>query len=514
MIDSAVTLEKGTPRPARLATGRTAALIQDVALGATSVLVFASVALLAAVHVADRYFVNHVSGSWMTLARFVHHGQLYPPLHEDGRTFGTFYMPLPFIAHGAVSLVTGEYLVSGKLTAYATAAVLFALLYLLLRGIGCARLVSAALVAAVIATPAGYLATMSIRGDALSVALQVGALLVVWRSQSRRAVLGASALCALAIASKTTAVWAPAAIAIWLVLRDRRVAARFTVAFVALTAALLGLLELASGGRLSENLGALAFSQPKVPGATPLSGASTLVHLGFLDRRGPWLLFGVAVVAIALSLWRREVSLFQLALVFSLLVLVVVLRDAGADYNHLLDMAVLTALVVGELWARPRRATGRAALVAPLLTAVVVIGTLSAYADTARPDIGLGARLAVGRGSDDAYSTHPLRGIVGPRDRLLSEDPSLAILSGRIPVTDPLILPRLAGDHPGWIAQLRRRIDRHGFDEVVLLRPVDPNGYHATQAFGREITTAIADNYRFKVVVPTGSLRYFVYVPR
>jgi hypothetical protein len=222
----------------------------------------------------------------------------------------------------------------------------------------------------------------------------------------------------------------------------------------------------------------------------------------------------VAVVAIGVSLWHREISLFQLSLVFSLLVLVVVLRDVGADYNHLLDLAVLTALVVGELWARPRSAHGRASLVAPLLTAVVVLGALSAYADTARPDVALAARLAVGDGSDAEYSTHPLRGIVGPRDTLLSEDPSLAILSGRVPVTDPLILPRLAESHPEWIAELRRRIERHGFDDVVLIRPLDPNSYHATQSFGREITAAIAANYRFEAVVPTGSLTYFVYVPR
>jgi hypothetical protein len=494
--------------------GRTAAAVQSFALAASSAVVFASVVLLAAVHIGDRYFVNHVSGSWLTLARFVHDGTIYPPLHEGGRTFGTFYMPLPFLFHGAVSFVTGEYLVSGKITAYATAAALFVLLFLLLRAIGCTVLVSAALVAAVIVTPAGFLATMSIRGDALSVAFQLAALLVVWRSQSRRAVLGASALCALAIVSKTTAVWAPVAIAVWLFLRDRRVAARFTAAFLALTACALGLAELVSGGRWWQNISELAFSQPTVPGSTPLSGASTLVHLAFLDRDAAWLLFGVAVIAAFLSLRRREVSLFQLALAISLLVLAVVLRDAGADYNHLLDMCVLTALVVGEFWARPNVPERFREPLGLALTAVVVLGIATAYLDTVKPDVGLAARLAVGRGSDAAFSTHPLRGVVKPGDRILSEDPSLPILAGRLPVTDPSILPRLAERHPAWSNELRQRIAAKQFDEVVLIRPLDPASYQSVLSFGRTITTAIAAAYRFQTTVPTGSLTYYVYVPR
>ena len=509
VLDDAAHTERSTPSATRVSD-----LVQSVALGATAAAIFVSVVLLAAVHIADRYMVNHVSGSWMTLARFVHEGTIYPPLHDGGRTFGTFYMPLPFIAHGAVSFVTGEYLVSGKLTAYATAIALFALLFFLLRAVGCTAVVSAALVAAVVVTPAGLLATMSIRGDALSVVFQLAAVLVVWRSQSRRAVLGASALCALGIASKTTAVWAPVAIAIWLLLRDRRVAARFAVAFVALTAVVLGFFELVSGGRLSENVGALAFSQPKVPGATPLSGGSTLVHLAFLDRDALWLLFPFALLACALSLRRREVSLFQLALGVELLALLVILRDAGADFNHLIDMTVLTALVVGELWANPRVPGRVEKVLLPLLTVVVVVGAASAYLDTIKPDIGQAARLAVGHGSDARFSTHPLRGVLKPGDRVLSEDPSIPILAGQLPVTDPLILPRLAKHHPQWIAQLKRRIDERQFDDVVLIRPLQPGSFQSTVSFGPAVTSAIAANYRPETVVPTGSLTYYVYVPR
>ena len=506
--------EPARKRQSSVALGRALAVVESWALAITAVVVFASVVLLAAVHVADRYLVNQVSGAWMTLARYVHHGMLYPPLHEAGRTFGTLYMPLPFVAHGGVSLITGEYLVSGKVTAYATALLLFSLMFVVLRQAGCTVPVAAALVAAVVVVPAGYLATMSVRGDALSVAFQLAALLVVRRSQSRRAVFGASTLCALALASKATALWAPIAIVIWLFFRDRRAAARFALGFVALSAIILIVLQWASGGHLVEDLLTLTFSGTTAAHTTPLSGASTFVHLTFLKGDAPWLLFLCAVAATASSARQRRLTLLQVSLGISLLIVVVVLRDPGADYNHLLDLSVLSVLVVGEFWARPRTPHGSVDLVSALLTAALVVGVATAYTNTIKPDVGLAARLAVGQGSDEKYSTNPLRGLIRPGDRVLSEDPTISILSGRIPVTDPLTLPRLGKAHPAWITELQQQIQRRYFDEVVLIRPVDPNAFHATQAFGKVVTRAVAGNYRFKAVVPTGSLTYYVYVPK
>jgi hypothetical protein len=514
MSSSHLTVVPPVEAPAR-PTVRTQSLVENAALAATTAAVLLSVVFLAAVHVADRYFVNHVSGHWMTLARYVHDGTIYPPLHDGQNTFGTFYMPLPFVAHGVVSLVTGEYLVSGKLTAYATAVALFALMFVILRRLGCSVLVSAALVAAVIVTPAGLLATMSVRGDALSVVFQLAALLVVIRSASRRASVGAAALCALALASKTTAVWAPAAIFFWLAVRERRQALLFAGYVAGATAAIVGFFELLSGGRLSENILAFAFSQPKDPGSTPLSGASTLVHLAFLDRDAIWLLFPFALLAGVLCLRRRSLTLVQIALAVDLAVLAVVLRDVGADYNHLIDLCVLTALVVGELWARASDLPARwSRLLTAALTAALVLGVVSAFADTIKPDLGPAWRIARGQDPGVDYSTHPLRGVVKPGAAILSEDPALPILSGQIPVTDPLMLSRMEKSHPEWIQQLKDRIDDRSFDDVVLIRPLDPSSYHSVVSFGQTITNAIAANYRPKAVVPTGSLTYYVYVPR
>jgi predicted acylesterase/phospholipase RssA len=78
---------------------------------------------------------------------------------------------------------------------------------------------------------------------------------LVTRSDRASAAIGAGALCGLAILTKETALWAPAAIVIWLLLSHRRRAAAATVGSLALVLA-AGLLaaEAASHGRFSDNL--------------------------------------------------------------------------------------------------------------------------------------------------------------------------------------------------------------------------------------------------------------------
>jgi hypothetical protein len=486
-----------------------------VLLGAASTVVLATVLLLATAHVADRFAVNHVSGHWMTLARYLSHGTLYPPLNDGhGHYFGTFYMPLPILTHGALAAVTGEYLVSGKLSAYLTALALFALMYVVLRRLRCSRIVSIALVAAVIATPTGLLAATSVRGDTLSVVFQLASVAVVANRRGRRALLLAAALCALGLMAKISALWAPVAIATWLLLNDRRQALRFVGAFFTFAAILFGAFELVSDGRLSENLLAFAFNQPADPGATPFSGVSTLLHLGFIDRDTLWLLFPIALGAAALSTWRRQPTILQLALVAELLVLAIVLRDVGADYNHLIDLAVLTALVVGELWGRLDGQRARSRAMGGMLALALVVSITSGYLTTLRPDVADAVRVALGRSHKRAFSTDPLAGFVPRSQSILSEDPAIPILRGQLPVTDPLLLSRMEADHPDWIAALERRIDSRQFDAVVLIRPLDLSSYHSVVSFGRTITAAIARNYRFKTAIEAGSPDYWIYIPR
>src|SRR6516162_1618811 len=61
--------------------------------------------------------VGHIAGIWMTLARALDGGTLYPPLEADGCYAGTRYMPVLFGLITGLARLTGDYLVSAKLAA-------------------------------------------------------------------------------------------------------------------------------------------------------------------------------------------------------------------------------------------------------------------------------------------------------------------------------------------------------------------------------------------------------------
>ena len=105
----------------RAAPGSVAARSPTVTRSLSAALVLTSLAilgawlLLAAVHVDDRYKLDHVSGARMALAQYANHGTLYPELYDGSFYGGTRFMPLPVLLHAAAAKITGDYLVSGKL---------------------------------------------------------------------------------------------------------------------------------------------------------------------------------------------------------------------------------------------------------------------------------------------------------------------------------------------------------------------------------------------------------------
>ena len=202
------------------------------ALVGVAALVFAAWLFLAVAHVDDRFQLDHVSGARMALAQYFDEGTLYPELYEDGFYGGTRYMPVPIVLHGFLAALTGEYLLSGKLLSYAAMIGLLAAMFVLLRRQGCPVAIALALPAFVLTTQTGLAAGMDIRGDALPLLLQVLAVGIVAGTARPAPTVAAAALAAIALLSKTSAVWAPVAIAIWLFGRDRRRLAVFLVAYV------------------------------------------------------------------------------------------------------------------------------------------------------------------------------------------------------------------------------------------------------------------------------------------
>jgi hypothetical protein len=474
-------------------------------------LILLSWALIAIAHVNDRYRVDHEAGAWMALARSVAEGTLYPPLVEDGVYGGTRWMPLQIVATGGFAWVTGEELVSGKLFAYGVFAVLLALVFLGLRQQRCPLPLAVGLSSVLLVTGSGLLAATSIYGDALSVAFQVGALILILRKPSPGWAAAAGTLCALAWLSKTSALWGAAAIFIWLVVRHRRSALPFSAAAILVSVVGWEGFNLISRGRMYDNLVELSASGFTGPGRIFIHSPLRLGRL-FLDHAPAFsLLVGLAVVAIVIGLRQRRLTLYQLALLASGAVLIVILADYGTDWNHLLDMQVATVLVVGELYVMAE-AMSRGPGLRTGLTAILVVVLLSGYFATLAGDTRDAVRVLGGEGRDASTEKYPLAGLVTRNDVLLSEDPTIPVLLDQTPIVlDSFMLLRLDRDHPQRTEELVRRIEQKAFSKVVLTRELDvSDDWWRTNHFGPRIIRSIADNYGLRAKVD----RYWVYQPR
>ena len=476
--------------------------------------VLAGLGMVAVVHIDDTYHVDHVAGAWLALSQYVGSGIVYPPLYDGAQFGGTRYMPLQFLIYGAVGWLSGDYLVGPKVVALLLFVLLLVLLYRVLRGFGCSRGLTVQLLAAVGVSFPGFFAATSTYGDTLPVLLQVLAVGLVARSAGRALVIAAAALCALAVMTKLSAVWAPAAITVWLLVQRPRRAVLFLGAYLGFALAALGILELISDGRLLENMRELAFSGSSST-AAPLTEAPEKLYEIIRDRAAVLLfLVPLALAAIVTQLSERRLSIYTLSLAFALPVLLVVLADQGTDFNHLLDLVVLTVICAGEFVARTTTRSPTRLL--PLLAVVIIVGVAASYESELRADTRTAAASLIHRETPDRYSRNLMSRYIKPGDSLLSEDPSVPLLLDRTPILlDAFMLPRIGATHPQWRDDLVRRLDQHQFDTIVLIFELDlADSWWKDSHFGTPIATAINRNYCLSEAVLGGVFKYRIYRPR
>jgi hypothetical protein len=474
-----------------------------------SALVFLSWLIVAAGHVDDRYLVV---GPWTALSQSVDHGVLYPPLYDGHAYGGTRYMPLQFLAYAAGAQITGEFFVSAKLVVYLIAAGLFGVTYVSLRRFGCGRAVAIALVAVALTTAPVLSASTSILGDSLATLAQLAALAAVSFAAGRKSSAAAGGLCAAAFLSKLTALWAPVAILVWLGATDRRRLPPFLAAFVALSAGGAIVLDVASDGRMLDNITALAFSH-RLGVHQLLVDAPRYFTTLMAERAAPaWLLAPVALAGTILAAARGRLTVYHVSLAVAVPLTILILTDEGAYWNHLIDVVFLIVLVSGELAARLDAEAGRSEVGSVVLSTALVVGIASGFLTQVSNQVGGGVR-ALGIGQPQLeFSNRVLADAVGRDDVLLSEDASVPVSLGRRPIVlDPFMLLRLVRKHPDWGTDLVRRLDDREFDKIFLLYRLDQESQWYTNVhFGPAISTAIDRNYRFARRVQT----YWVYVPR
>jgi hypothetical protein len=465
---------------------------------------FLSWAVIAAVHADDAYNVHQVSGVWLTLARDAEHGMLYHPLHEGAVFGGTRYMPGQIALFAGAGQAAGDEILGAKLVVYAVAVLLFALIFVGLRLVDCPQTVALALAAVVLASGVGMLAATAVGGDALPVALQLSALVLVGSRPGRVAAAAAGTLCALALLAKFNALWAPLAILVWLLTRERTRAAVFGSTLGLTLVGGIAATEAVSNGRFSDNLLGLATSSFALRDVV-LESPGKLVSLLAAHAVGVVVLVPFVLVGLALAVAERRLTLYHLSFVFALAIALVVLADPGAFYNHLIDVAVLSVLVVGDLWGRPQ-------LRAVLLAAVVWAIGVGSYA-AVKPEAAEAVRLALGRADTELYKQGPPADVIRSSDRILSDDPYVPLSVGQRPeITDAFALLQLLERHPEWRQELIGRLDAKAYDKVVLLKPLADTAWWRDVHLGAPVAVAIQRNYRLVRHLEWRDL--WVYVPK
>jgi hypothetical protein len=478
-----------------------------------AVLCLLSWVLIAGVHVDDTYHVSDVSATWLTLAQNAQHGTLYPPLYDGAVFGGTRYMPGQILAYAGAAEATGDRLVGAKLMVYALALALLGALFLALRRFDCPIPVALGLVAVAVASSVGLVAATTIAGDALPMVLQLSALLVLTQRSGGRSAAVAGVLCALAMLAKFSALWAPAAIVVWLLARERARLVPFVAAFGLALAAGVGATEVASDGRFSDNLFGLSGASFMGFDSVLRDSPGKLITLAETHAVSVVIVIPFVLVSLLLGMSERRISVYHLSFLFALGLLLVVLADPGAYYNHLLDVTILAVILVGDLWRRATDAkTGSGMMRTVILAAIVCAVGLGYYTDV-KPEAAEAARILLGRADRQEYANEPPRGVFRTTDRILSEDPYIPLALGQHPVVlDAFMLLRIAQKHPDWQADLVRRLDGHEFDKVILLQPLDSSLWWREVDFGIPLIEAIERNYRLGQRLRWRNL--WIYVPK
>jgi hypothetical protein len=353
----------------------------------------------------------------------------------------------------------------------------------------CPLPIAVGLVATIVGTRTGLAAGMDMRADTLPLLLQLLALAVVARTKRPGPTVVAAALAALALFSKLNAVWAPLAIGVWLLVTDRRRLAWFVAAYGLLVSALAALFAAVTDGRIFEHVIGLSAAGVQGPGSV-LRAPYFLLQLLVEQATCAWVLLPAAAVASWLAVRERRASIWLVAFVCCVGVLIVVLSDIGTGWNQLIDLVVLAVLVAGELAGR---------------------SWFGALAVTVAPD----AQQALGSlrgGQAGGYSRQPLAGLATSSTRVLSEDPYVPVSLGQRPVVlDPFMLLRIGRRDPAAVQRLADRIRAREFQLVVLVVPLQPvdQPWWRDMHFGKGVTRALTDAY-----VPSGTVQgYYLYRP-
>ena len=472
-------------------------------LVAVAVLLLTTVAQMWVGWKADS-MMDHVAGTWATLAADLKNGVFYRPLHGPLGFGGTRYFPLHFVVQAGLMIAGLNVVVAGRLIALLSVVVLAIGIYLLLRALGVQVWLAMAAACLPLATPAGQV-LQNVRGDILPAALNVLGLAVAARQAPNRGrLIAASILFTLAFSAKPTTVFGlVTVVSVFLLQRHYKVAWQLLASTMVGYVLVLATIYIGSQGRAYEIFRACALG-----GASWTSMLKGPLHIA-TEAAGAQPQNGVAFLVLgfaAFLAWRTDRARLvpPVFLASTALASAVILGTPGAQGNHLLDLYV-AAIVIAVVWInhQPRRQMSFGIC----LLAAATIFVLPEQVATVR-------QMTAAAWSNGRNPHEITRLVQDPRKPVLAENQLLNLHAGQVPyVLDCFYFRILSERDTSFAEPLWRRLGDQSFAAVVLIGdPRTPQGQYWYQsiAFGPPFLDVL--NRSYYLADSTGD--QFVFLPR
>jgi hypothetical protein len=416
------------------------------------------------------FFDSTTSSVWLALAWDFAHGEFYRPVVSSAGYGGTRYMPLLFVLYGGLLRAGVDSIVAGVVLMQVSVIALAVVLCRVLRLTGLPLACAVPLGGSVFCTAVFQSYCTDVRPDYFAAAASIGGvgLALAYDRDARACYLtAAGAACVGAGLMKLTSCLLFAPITAWLLMVGRRrTAVLFSAGVVAALAAVLTLVNIASGGQFLANMRAMASAGMTMSDVRAAAGGFVVRLVADPFVFGPALL---GIVGFGPGVRRRLRSLPHLYFAAVGAVTLVIFASPGAVSNHLVDVHAAAVLLIGAALCENDRS---ARLVVPTYALLAVMAVVIAIPLTGVPVPSVHRTLS----RQGARGGRPRSAIARVREeflppgvRYLSLDPIVPLLNNE----RPLLLDPFAADvflRTGHAAgsDLRVRITRHEFDLVVV----------------------------------------------
>jgi hypothetical protein len=480
--------------------GKTARLLRRSGLH-TSWLLLASSFCLTCKHLWDLFSMDPASGVWLGLALYTNEGVFYPPLESDGHYAGTRYMPIVFCLQALIARLTGQYLLSAKISSALSFFLLLVAVFAAVRTVTRSSLIALAVAALLPAFRSMFLmGLLNVRGDLLPAALSVsGVLLLSRRGPQRWSLPLAAVLFSAAFLAKFTAIAGCIASIICLVGWKRKVALLSMVLGISFTCLIV--IQFLSAGRFLVNL--------RHTGGTETHELVVAMFRPFylttmLDPASLPLFLGCCSLRFTENL--RHFKIWDWYFVLSVLEAYVVLTAPGTSFNHLVDLQAAGLIVLSQnLTEREGTSTPSGSWSSNRLTfagvGLIALCGIYTHASTWWQSIV----------DVDQYQTGSLIRAIPASHKILTDDPSIPVLLGNRPVIlDPFSFRLLSERGDIDAGALAQRVLNHEFSAIILSDRIDAPGQslYPRVFLGTRLTEAIRSSYHFAETV--GKHHFFI----